>query len=87
MQSAKGISTPSRPTAKLFMHNGLVFEDAALYQSVVVGLQYVSLTQPDISYTVNRVSQFMHVPTFEHWCVVKGILWDLQTTFNHGLLI
>jgi hypothetical protein len=40
---------------------------------VVGALQYLSLTQLDISSSVNRVCQYMVVPTSVHWTAVKHI--------------
>ncbi|XP_035551021.1 uncharacterized mitochondrial protein AtMg00810-like [Juglans regia] len=61
------------------------FEDVTLYHSIVGGLQYLSVTRPDISYSVNKVCQFMHSPKAPHWSVVKRILRYLKATINDGL--
>ncbi|KAF5470468.1 hypothetical protein F2P56_010982, partial [Juglans regia] len=53
--------------------------------SVVGGLQYLSLTSPDIAYAVNKVCQFMHCPKLPHWTAVKRILKYLKGTLNFGL--
>jgi hypothetical protein len=45
-----------------------------LFRSILGALQYVTITRPDISFAVNRVSQFMHTPTMTHWVAVKQIL-------------
>ena len=42
---------------------------------------------PDITFAVNKVCQFMHSPTTNHWSAVKRILRYLHGTSNHGLLI
>ena len=42
------------------------FSDATLYRSVVGALQYLVITRPDITYTVNRACQAMHNPTIKH---------------------
>lgn len=42
---------------------------------------------PDISYAVNRLSQFMHHPTTCHWLVVKRLLRYLSGTMNHGIFL
>jgi hypothetical protein len=33
------------------------------YRSLVGGLQYLTLTQPDIAFAVNKVCQYLHSPT------------------------
>jgi hypothetical protein len=34
-------------------------------------LQYLTLTRPDLSFSVNKVCQYLHAPTTAHWTVVK----------------
>jgi hypothetical protein len=36
------------------------------FRRIVGALQYLTLTRPDLSYSVNYVSQFMHNPTITH---------------------
>jgi len=54
---------------------------------VVGALQYLSHTRPDISFSVNRVCQFMSAPTTEHWVAVKRILRYLRETIGMGLCL
>uniref|UniRef100_A0A2N9F0E1 Reverse transcriptase Ty1/copia-type domain-containing protein n=1 Tax=Fagus sylvatica TaxID=28930 RepID=A0A2N9F0E1_FAGSY len=42
--------------------------------------------QPDLSFAVNQVRQFMHSPTDTHMVAAKRILRYLKGTLNHGLL-
>ncbi|GJZ73000.1 putative RNA-directed DNA polymerase [Tanacetum coccineum] len=50
---------------------------------VVGSLQYVTLSRPDIVFAVNKVCQFMHAPTENHWSAVKRILHYLHGTVEH----
>ncbi|XP_035551019.1 uncharacterized mitochondrial protein AtMg00810-like [Juglans regia] len=61
------------------------FEDDTLYRSIVGGLQYLSVTRPNISYSVNKVFQFMHSPKAPHWSALKRILRYLKATINDGM--
>jgi histone deacetylase 1/2 len=77
---AKGVSTPMVTTEKLSRFDGAVLSpaDATRYRSVVGALQYLTLTRPDISLSVNKVCQFLQTPTDVHWTAVKRILWYLK---------
>jgi histone deacetylase 1/2 len=58
-----------------------------MYISVVGALQYVTLTRPENSYSVNKVCQFMSHPLDSHWVAVKRILRYLKGTLQQGLLL
>ena len=48
--------------------------NAQLYRSTAGALQYVTITRPEIAYSVNRVCRFMHNPLESHWKTIKRIL-------------
>ncbi|CAL2238866.1 unnamed protein product [Prunus armeniaca] len=81
----KPISTPCISGQKLSLHSGEPLMDPSEYCQVVSALQYLTITQPDLSYAVNQVCQFMHSPTTLHWQVVKCIMRYLKATYDHGL--
>jgi histone deacetylase 1/2 len=62
-------------------------DDAFRYRSVVGGLQYLTLTRPDISFAVNKVCQYLSQPTDAHWEAVKRILRYVKGTLQVGLQI
>ena len=61
-------------------------KDRDCYQRLVGRLIYLSHTRPDIAFSVNMVSQFMHAPRPEHFEVVYRILRYLKGTPGRGLL-
>jgi hypothetical protein len=89
MENSKAAPTPMLPAEKLSLHDGtkLSPEDTTRYRSVVGTLQYLSFTRPDISFSVNRVCQFLSAPTTSHWAAVKRILRYLNGTLDYGLAI
>jgi hypothetical protein len=52
---------------------------------MVDALQYVIITRPDLSFSVNKVCQFLHAPTTLHLTVVKQIFRYLKHTISLGL--
>jgi hypothetical protein len=60
-------------------------KDATKYKSIVGALQYLTLTRPDLAYSVNKVCQFLHAPTINHMILVKRILRYVQGTIGLGL--
>ncbi|KAL5701730.1 hypothetical protein ACHQM5_027039 [Ranunculus cassubicifolius] len=58
MDQAKPVSTPMATKDKLCMQDGSKSTDATEYRSVIGALQYLSLTRPGISFTVNRLTQY-----------------------------
>jgi hypothetical protein len=88
MEASAGSPTPMLPVEKLRLNDGdhLSSQDTTRYHSVVGALQYLSFTHPDISFSVNRVCQFLSAPTTTHWTAVKHILRYLRaTTTNYRL--
>ncbi|KAJ6861975.1 retrovirus-related pol polyprotein from transposon RE2 [Populus alba x Populus x berolinensis] len=88
MEQAKPVLTPL-PTnsSSLTVSSGSPLSNPTEYRTIVGSLQYLSLTRPDVSFAVNKMSQFMHAPTDEHWQIVKRILRYLCGTLNTGLLV
>jgi len=89
MSDCKPVSTCLSISLKLSVHEGdpLGPNDATHYRSVVGALQYFSLTRPDISFSVNKVCQFLHAPTTIHWAAFKRNLKYLKHTLRLGLKI
>lgn len=55
--------------------------------NIVGAFQHVSLTQPDIAFSMNNKYQFMASPLESHWAVVKRILRYLSRAINYGLIL
>ena len=89
MWNGKPVDTPISLTEKLSITEGarLGEADSTTYRSVVGALQYLTLTRPDLSFSVNKVCQFLHAPTTVHWSVVKRILRYVKETLMMGLKI
>ena len=87
MQDCKPYPTPMLSTLKLSKDDGDPFMDGKLYRSIVGALQYATITRPEISFCVNKVSQFLAAPLDSHWKAVKRILRYLAGSVDYGLHI
>ena len=58
-----------------------------LYRNIIGALQYLTITRPEISYIVNKLSQFLHCPTDMHWKACEQVLRYLRRSIDHGLHI
>ncbi|XP_028057635.1 uncharacterized protein LOC114261559 [Camellia sinensis] len=63
----------------------LPFGQPELYRSIVGALQYLTITRPDLSLSINQACQHMHTPTVGHFASVKRLLRFVQGTLTHGL--
>jgi hypothetical protein len=89
MLSCKPSVTPLSASEKLSKVSGQALrpEDSTKYQSIVGALQYLTLTRPDLAFAVNKVCQFLHMPTTEHWSALKRILRYVKFTVDMSLRI
>jgi hypothetical protein len=73
MPFCKAAPTPLATSVKISAHEGEPFtsEESTKYRSIVGALQYLTLTRPDISFSINKVCQYLHSPTSIHWTAVK----------------
>lgn len=74
MDGAKNVSTPLKSSMILTYEDEPDSSDPTPYRKIMRGLQYLAFTQPDISFAVNKLSQFMHSPTETHRQALKWIL-------------
>ncbi|KAI5337597.1 hypothetical protein L3X38_016868 [Prunus dulcis] len=81
----KPVSTPLASQTSASCTDGSPLTDPTLYPQLVSGLQYLTITHPDIAYAVQHVSQFMSSPSDTHLEAVKHILHYLKGTLGHGL--
>ncbi|KAK6149031.1 hypothetical protein DH2020_016556 [Rehmannia glutinosa] len=85
MDHCKPCPTPCIPSVKLSLQDNTDFDQPHLYRSTVGALQYLAMTRPDISFSVNKLSQFLHAPTSNHWKACKRVLRYLSGTMDFGI--
>ncbi|RVW59278.1 Retrovirus-related Pol polyprotein from transposon RE1 [Vitis vinifera] len=84
MAVAKPLPTPTISKKVLSKSDGDPMDNPTMYRSTVGALQYVTITRPDISYMVSKLSQFLQSPTEIHWKACNRVLLYLKGTITHG---
>ncbi|KAF7842141.1 Copia protein [Senna tora] len=80
------VPTPMVTGRQFSKTNGTPIKDHVLYRQMVGSLQYLTNTRPDISYAVNKLSQFLSQPTDIHLQGVKRVLRKADAA-NHDCII
>jgi len=84
MVEAKPITTPYVVGQHLSIE-GKLFSDPTLFRSLAGALQYLTITCPNLSFSVNSICQYMHAPTEDHFRAFERILCYVKGTVHHGL--
>ena len=85
MEHANPLPTPMTPGDKLSAQGDEIIDEVTLYRSLVGALQYATITRPELSYVVNKVSQYMLAPLLSHFKALKKILRYIRGTLDYGL--
>ncbi|GJV19603.1 retrovirus-related pol polyprotein from transposon TNT 1-94 [Tanacetum coccineum] len=83
----KPYKLPMDPNLKLQADVGTPLLDPEVYRRSIGQLIYLTVTRPDICYTVQLLSQFMQSPTFVHMQAVKHLLRYLLNSPGQGILL
>lgn len=83
----KPCATPMTIGKCISKNEGEKLANPFLYRSAIGGLQYLGHTRPDISFAVNKLSQFLQTPSDTHWKAIKRIFRYLKGTIEQGLWI
>ncbi|KAK2977907.1 hypothetical protein RJ640_002957 [Escallonia rubra] len=86
MGDSKEKATPMEPNLKLKKDKGKPLKDARKFRQLVGSLIYLTITRPEISYSVSVVSQFMQNPRTPHLEAARRILRYVKGTLDYGLL-
>ena len=62
-----------------------MFDDPSLYKRLIGKLLYLIITKPNLSYAVNRLSQFLAKPRIPHYKAVQRVLQYIKGTPRQGL--
>ncbi|KAF5466678.1 hypothetical protein F2P56_016584 [Juglans regia] len=82
---SRPVSFPMEQNLKLSDTDGDLLPDPGSYRRLVGRLTYLIITRPDIVFTVNILSQFMHAPRLPHMTAVTRILRYIKGTPGQGI--
>uniref|UniRef100_M1AKS3 Gag-pol polyprotein n=1 Tax=Solanum tuberosum TaxID=4113 RepID=M1AKS3_SOLTU len=68
------VATPMNINQKLYRDDGSEMTNATYFRSLVGGLNYLSHTRTNISFSVGIISRFMHNPSKLHPRAAKRVL-------------
>ncbi|RVW51926.1 Retrovirus-related Pol polyprotein from transposon RE2 [Vitis vinifera] len=78
----KPANTPMEANIKLTQDDGEPLKDPELYRRLIWKLLYLTITRPDLSYVVNRLSQYLANPRTAHLQVVHCVLQYIKGTMG-----
>lgn len=82
---AREVATPLSSDWIANDENSGPYEDPSSYRRLIGRLLYLNFTRPDITYSVNTLSQYMQSPTLNHWKGAINIVKYLKGHLSQGL--
>ena len=64
---SKSAGSPLNPSIKLHQDDGMPYEDIVAYRRLIGRLLYLNTTRPNITFSTQQLSQFLHAPTMTHY--------------------
>jgi len=68
-------------------NTGELLKDPCIYQRLIGRLIYLTITRPDITYSVHILSRFMHEPRQPHMAAALRVVRYLKSALGQGLLL
>jgi transposase InsO family protein len=84
---SKPISTPMDQNHQLARSEGELFSEPEKYRRLVGRLVYLTITRPELSYSVHVLAQFMSSPMITHWEAALRVLRYLKGCPGQGILL
>ena len=87
LQQCRPLKLPMDTHTKLTSTSGSLLQDPEKYQRLIGKLIYLTITRPDIAFTVHVLSKFMHNPTSSHYQAGIRVLRYLASCPSQGILL
>lgn len=84
---AKPAGTPIEQNHHLALADGADMADRARYRRLVGRLIYLTITRPELSYSVHILAQFMQKPKLAHWDAALRVVRYLKSNPGQGILL
>nr|XP_016461226.1 PREDICTED: uncharacterized mitochondrial protein AtMg00810-like [Nicotiana tabacum] len=81
------VSTPLDPSVKLTLDMGAPISDLSVYRRLIGKLNFLQYARPDISFSVQYLSQFLQKPLVPHMMAALHILRYLLHNPAQGILL
>nr|XP_016468848.1 PREDICTED: uncharacterized mitochondrial protein AtMg00810-like [Nicotiana tabacum] len=81
------VASPMDVTMKFKANSEELLPDPTLYRKLVGKLNFLTNTRPDLAFSVQFLSQFMHTPSSSHLTAAFHVLKYVKGTLGQGLLM
>ncbi|XP_030945738.1 uncharacterized protein LOC115970217 [Quercus lobata] len=85
LDSKKHTSTPMSSSVKLSLDVANVEVDPTLYRSMINSLLYLTVSRPDIAFSIEVCARFQAAPKESHLTAVKRIIRYINGTSNYEI--
>ena len=81
------VCTPMEVNHQLLRNKSLLCKNPAQFRRVVGSLVYLTITRPDLCYSVHVLSQVMHAPREAHWDAAMRVIRYLKGSPGQGIML
>lgn len=85
LEDSRAVSTPLPTNLKLSTDVGVPLSEPTVYRKLVGRLLYLGITRPDLSYSIQHLSQFLSCPREPHLEAALHVVKYLKLTSDIGL--